>query len=201
MHTDIKRCNLPHILFVGALAALTLLTARLCRGQALSVSQEGSADSCGILGYRITSNSVHTINIVKCYATKVELLFSKTFTDDFVPPPVCFSNSAVTATIGGTLTKYTLSGEEAFSASVLPAGGICRKLGKWNSKTVYLVVGLYKGNPPKRSLNYRAYWFDIGGPRPVCLGERDVREAISTISDGDRLVLIGEAHIDRVKIP
>jgi hypothetical protein len=156
----------------------------------------------GVFAYKLATGGMHfEIQTVRCLSNRVEMLFSKAYTGEYVQSPLSFSDAVIVATGSGAVQKLALDGSEVFRASVLRTNEICSLSARWDSKTVYLVAVHYEGPIEDRKTKYRLVWIDVHGERPSQKAELAVSEVQKAFRIENDIVICGPDSTFRVKCP
>lgn len=187
---------------IGATCSVLLCTGMcICSAQLMHVAPDGGYDKSGLFAYKISNKGVYDIRVVKCESNRVDTLFSKRLSGDYVQSPIVVSNAVVVVRGDGTVTKYALDGNELFSNRVLATNEISSLSGRWDPETIYLVAVHYEGNGPDRKPQYRIVWVDIQGRSPVQKGSADTGRIVRVFRVGDDLVVCGRVNVERIAAP
>ena len=128
----------------------------------------------------------------------MQILFTKSISNDVVLPPVCVSNAIVVVSVDGTVTKYGLDGTQMFSSTVLKSGEVSRLAGGWDSGIVYLTGMNYDS---QRKPRYRMVWIDVRGKNPVQKGDVAIGEPKKAFRLENDIVVCGDTNTERVAAP
>ena len=177
------------------------LAGHICKSyaQSLHIAQEGCSDVSGTIAYLIVQREVKNITAIKCSSNTVEVLFTKSISNDVILPPLCVSNGVVVVSVDGVVTKFGFDGTQKFSIRVLKNEEVSKLTGRWDAGTVYLTAMTYEGS--NRKPRYRLLWIDVIGSGPVYKGEVDIGEPMKTFRLENDIVVCGRSNTERIAAP